>query len=181
MRCFIKAITLSTVILLCFLFCGCEIVDNIFSEQEYVAENGDKGTYTITNTLKEEYRVEYQERLGLKDLYYDYQVYYSDSKILSYTVKKRDKEKFKPSRMLYLFSLDNCYYYYYACDLTESTYEAIAVYNIQFNERGEYSFVRDSEDIQKLLHNGISRKELEEKIHFCEYPQTILNLYDGVI
>lgn len=83
--------------------------------------------------------------------------------------------------MLFLFSADNCYYYYYACDLTESAYEAIAVYDIQSMKRSEYSFVRDSEDIQKLLYNGISRKELEKKVHFCEYPKTILKLYDRVL
>ena len=176
-----KIITFVSVLLLCLSLCGCEMIKGILNDQEYVAENGDKGSYTITNALDEEYYVEYKERLGLKDRYYDYQVYYSDSKILSYSVKIREKEHFKPSKMLFLFSADNCYYYYYACDLTESTYEAIAVYNIQSKERSEYSFKKDFEEIQKMLHNGISRKELEDKIYSCEYPENILELYDPAL
>ena len=177
MKYFVKIIALTTIILLCFSLCGCEIVGNILSDQEYVAENGDKGSYVIKNALKEEYRVEYQERLGLKDRYYDYQVYYSDSKILSYSVKIREKEHFKPSKMLFLFSADNCYYYYYACDKTDYIYEAIAVYDVESTERSEYSFKKDSEEIQKILRDCISRKELEDKIYSCEYSENILELY----
>ena len=177
MKHIIKLVTFVSVLLLCFSLCGCEMINGILSDQEYVAENGDKGSYTITNALGEEYHVEYKERLGLKDRYYDYQVYYSDSKILSYSVKIREKEHFKPSKMLFLFSADNCYYYYYACDQTDYIYEAIVVYDVESTERSEYSFKKDSEEIQKILRDCISRKELEDKIYSCEYPENILELY----
>lgn len=174
----IKIIALAMVMLLYLSLCGCEIINSILDDQEYVAENGDKGSYTITNALDEEYCVEYQERLGLKDLYYDFQVYCSDSKILSYTVKIRDKEKYMPSKILFLFSIDNCYYYYYVCDQTDSSYEAIATYDIQSKKRSEYNLEIDFEEIQKILHNGISGEELEDKIRSCGYPENILELYD---
>ena len=177
MKHMIKIITFVSVLLLCLSLCGCEVIKGILKDQEYVAENGDKGSYTITNALDEEYYVEYRERLGLKERYYDFQVYCSDLKILSYSVKKRDKEEFKPSKMLFLFSVENCNYYYYACDRNDSLYEAIAVYDVKSTERSQYSFKKDTEEIQKMLHNGISRKELEDKIYSCEYPENILELY----
>lgn len=176
----IKIITFVPILLLCLSLCGCETILGILNDQEYVAENGEKGFYTITNAFEEEYCVEYQERLGLKDLYYDFQVYCSDSKILSYTVKIRDKEKYKPSKMLFLFSAENTDYFYCACDQTDSLYEAIAAYDAKSMKRKEYSFEIDGEEIREILRNGISREELKDKMDSCEYPENILALYDRV-
>lgn len=152
------------------------------------ADEYDKGTYTITNAAGEEYEVKYREFSGFPDTNADFQIYSDGEKIADYTSEYGNR----PRELLYLFSCDDCDYYYAAYQFGDFIFacgdkDYLRTEGLTYGKAlpDDYSTLKSDSikeeyrELSERMNSSVDSAELREKFELCGYDVTdVARLYN---
>lgn len=172
----LRAICLMMVVI---LMTGCDYNYNDVSSENFATE-----IIEITNTLEEKYRVEYVERNGFPDQQMNVKIYNVDQCIADYTTECENK--YVPNKILYLFSSDNCEYYFLSNENADYVFwynkSTVVTKNNIIIINAENSKMKKSDkyvELSKEMQQHIDKETLSNKFEICEYDSTdIMSLYE---